>query len=315
MLGTIEQKLTSILADDLIARAHLDVLEAPGPAAPTAGRGAVLVSLNEMTPAPLFEREQFFFNGAKSRRILPLQFTVNVDCSIRPAGNTAAQQAAARDLLLTDVSLISHALADPDLANGKAFTVADPDPGFRVLALVLSTGAIVRDADTNSGLLSARLQYRGSAEIWPPGVTQDEGEILAIDTVSVALPLTLIAAQPVLRAGQSTVVTARSLPISRLLTVDPLTGDQITRAPLQLAVTVLSDAPPAQRGSINGGSAGQESGFRLIDVTTPLTAITYQAPAAASPRLRTEYVAIHLATPDGHRGVFVGSIALRVEPG
>lgn len=28
MLGTIEQKLTSILADTLVTRAHLDVLEA-----------------------------------------------------------------------------------------------------------------------------------------------------------------------------------------------------------------------------------------------------------------------------------------------
>ena len=42
---------------------------------------------------------------------------------------------------------------------------------------------------------------------------------------------------------------------------------------------------------------------------------TYQAPAAPIARGRTEYVAIHLATPDGHRGIFIGSIAMRLEPG
>ncbi|MDB6062011.1 MAG: hypothetical protein JWM78_2114 [Verrucomicrobiaceae bacterium] len=309
MLGTIEQKLTSILGDDLAARAHLDVLEAPGPPAPVAGRGAVLVALAEVTPASLFEREQFNFNGAQSRRILPLQFNVNVDYALRPAGNNAAQLASARELLLNDISLIGHGLARPELINGKAFAVTDPDPGFRVLTFALTTGALIRDADAD-GLLSARLQYRGSAEIWPPGVTQDEGEILAIDTVSVALPLSIVATNPVLRAGQSAIVNTRSLPTSRLQTREPSTS-----GPLQLAVTVLSDAPPAQRGTIVGGSAGLETGFRIIDVTPPQTAITYQAPAAALSRGRVEYVAVHLATPDGHRGVFIGSIALRLEPG
>ena len=310
MLGTIEQKLTSILADTLVTRAHLDVLEAPGPAAPTAGRAAVLVALGELRPAPLFEREQFAFDGTRSRRILPLQLNVIVDYGVLPAGNGAVELAAARALLLADVSLIGHALAHPDLMNGKAFAVADPDPGFRMLSLALTTGAVVRDADADSGLLSARLQYRGSVEIWPPGVTQDEGEILAIDTVSVALPLTIVASHPVLRAGQTAVVSTRSLPTSRLLNRDPAVD-----APLQLAATVLSDAPPAQRGSIISGSAGQETGFRVIAVTPPLTAITYQAPAAPIARGRTEYVAIHLATPDGHRGIFIGSIAMRLEPG
>ena len=310
MLATIEQKLTSILGDDLAARAHVDVLEAPGPPTPAAGRGAVLVALAELTPAPLFEREQFAFNGAQSRRILPLQFAINVDCAMRPAGNSGAQLASARELLLADVSLIAHGLARPELLNGKGFAVADPDPGFRVLTFALTTGAVIRDADATSGLLSARLHYRGSAEIWPPGVTQDEGEILAIDTVSVALPLSIVASNPVLRAGQTAIVTTRSLPLSRLVTHTPT-----NRAPLQLAVTVLSDAPPAQRGTITGGSAGQEAGFRIIDVTPPQTAITYQAPAAAIARTRVEYVAVHLATPDGHRGVFIGSIAMRLEPG
>jgi hypothetical protein len=310
MLGMIEQKLTAILGDDLAARSHVDVLEAPGPAMPTAGRTAVLVALAELTPAPLFEREQFAFNGTQSRRILPLQFAINVDCAMCPVGNSAAQLASAREFLLADVSLIAHGLARPELLNGKGFAVADPDPGFRVLNFALTTGAVIRDADAASGLLSARLHYRGSAEIWPPDVTQDEGQILAIDTVSMALPLTIVSSNPVLRAGQTAIVTTRSLPLSRLVTQAPT-----VRAPLQLAVTVLSDAAPAQRGIISGGSPGQETGIRIIEVTPPQTAITYRAPAAGIARSRVEYVAVHLATPDGHRGVFIGSIAMRLEPG
>jgi hypothetical protein len=308
MLSIIEQKLTSILGDDLVGRAHLDVLEAPTPLAPAAGRGAVLISIGEWTPATIFEREQFAFNGAQSRRVLPIQFKTQIDCVMHPAGNNAAQLASARDLLLTDVSLVSHGLARAEIQNGKGFAVADPDPGFRVLSFALETAAAIRDADATSGLLLAQLHYRGSAEIWPPGVVQDEGQILAIDTTSVSLPVEFTVNNPVLRAGQSATINTPSLPLTRLLT------QPTTRGPLQLAVTVLSDAPPAQRGVISSGSAGQETGFRIIDVAPQTTAITYQTPAAAIARMRIEYVAVHLATPDGHSGVFLGSVALRLQP-
>jgi hypothetical protein len=140
-------------------------------------------------------------------------------------------------------------------------------------------------------------------------VVQDEGQILAIDTTSVSLPVEFTVNNPVLRAGQSATINTPSLPLTRLLT-----RESTTRGPLQLAVTVLSDASPAQRGVIGGGSAGQETGFRIIDVAPQTTAITYQAPAAAIARARIEYVAVHLATPDGHSGVFLGSIALRLQP-
>jgi hypothetical protein len=309
MLSIIEQKLTSILGDDLASRAHLDVIEAPTPPTPVAGRGAVLVSIAEWTPAATFDREHFSFNGAQSRRLLPIQFKAQIDCLMHPAGNNATQLASARDLLLTDVSLVSHGLARTEIQNGKGFAVSDPDPGFRVLSFELEDAAAIRDVDATTGLLSAQLHYRGSAEIWPPGTVQDEGQILAIDTASVSLPVEFTVNNPVLRAGQSALVNTPSLPLTRLLTTAP------TRGPLQLAVTVLSDAPPAQRGTISGGSAGQETGFRIIDVAPQTTAITYQAPAGAISRARIEYVAVHLATPDGHSGIFIGSTALRLQPG
>jgi hypothetical protein len=113
----------------------------------------------------------------------------------------------------------------------------------------------------------------------------------------------------VVRAGETAVLKVRSLPTTRLITLEPRTDE-----PLRLAVTVLSDFPAAQRGTISGGTAGAETGFRIIDVAQPETTITYQAPGSGIDRTRIEYVAIHLATPDAHRGVFLGSTAIRLEP-
>jgi hypothetical protein len=307
MLSRIEQKLTSILGDDLATRTHLSVVEAPGP--PTgvdAGSGAVLVAVSEMTPAPLFERDKFSFNGAQSRRILVVRFAARIEFFLRPEGNDTGELAAARQLLLDDMSLVSHGLGRETLANGKDFAVSDPDPGFRVLSFGLDTGGINRDLEGQ--FLTGFLRYRGDAEIWPPGVAQQEGEIRAIDTVMVPLPLEIAARNAVVRAGESASVRVRSLPPARVVTREP----PATEA-LRLAVTVLSDAPPAERGVITSGSPGAETGFRIIAVTSPETAIAYQAPATGISRPRVEYVAIHLATPDAHRGVFLGSIAIRLE--
>jgi len=125
----------------------------------------------------------------------------------------------------------------------------------------------------------------------------------------VSLPLAIDTPDAVARAGQSVTIRVRALGGQRVLTHQPP-----QTAPLRLAVTVLSDAPPAQRGAITGGVAGTETGFRVIDVSLPETSIGFQAPAAGIDRTRLEYVAIHLATPEGRRGVFLGSVAVRLEP-
>jgi len=43
--------------------------------------------------------------------------------------------------------------------------------------------------------------------------------------------------------------------------------------------------------------------------------IAYAAPPGTVTRPRTEYVAVHLATPDGGAGVFLGSTPIRIVPG
>jgi hypothetical protein len=308
MLNRIEQKLASILGDDLAARTHLSVLTAPGPPSGlSAGQGAVLVSVVEVTPAALFERGTIAFEGFRSRRILPMQVSIRIELFLRPAGSSAAQMSAARNLLLEDLSLVSHGLAREAIASGKAFAVSGPDPGFKVLSFTLENGTLNRDAEGQ--FLSGALRYRGGAEIWPPGTQQPEGEIRAVETIIAPLPLEIAVQNGVVRAGETAVLKVRSLPTTRMVTLEPR-SDQA----LRLAVTVLSDSPPAQRGTISGGTAGAETGFRIIDVAQPETSIIYQTPGSGIDRTRIEYVAIHLATPDAHRGVFLGSTAIRLEP-
>jgi hypothetical protein len=306
MLSQIESKLTALIADRLTERTHLTVVQAPRPtASPGAGDGVVVVSLTDVTAATRFEPTQLAVNGTQSRRVMPSQFGARIDFIMRPENGPAG--AGARELLLDDMSLVSHGLAGEDFATGRAFTVADPDPGFRVRALLLDTGTISNVSD--AGNLTGVLHYRGNGEIWPPGVTQQEGEIRAIQSTIVSLPLEIVARDLVVRAGQLATIRVRSLHGQRLLERDPRRTE-----PLRLALTVLSDAPPAQRGSITGGEPGTETGFVVVEATPPETSIQYQAPASGISRSRLEYIAIHLAAPDRQRGVFLGSAAVRLEP-
>jgi len=308
MLAGIEQKLTSLIADGLVARAHLSVLQAPGPVpALGTGKGAVLISLADVAASGSFERGRVAFNGTQSRRILPIEFTADVAFFMRPADATANARAGARETMLDDMALTFHQLAQDTVGNGAAFTVADPDPGFKVLSFLLEKAEIQRDGGPDA--LSGTLHYRGNAQIWPPGVVQNEGQIRAVDTVIVPLPLDISAKETVVQVGQRATILVRSLGGQRLMAADPRQTQR-----LQIAVTVLSDAAPAQRGSISSGVAGAETGFRIIDLTPPETAIAYEAPVANVTRPRTEYVAIHLASPDRTRGVFLGSAAVRLEP-
>ena len=308
MLSGIEGKLTSLVADALSTRTHLSALEAPGPApALEAGKGAVLVSLAELTRAATFAPAQVAVDGARSRRVLPIEFGARVEFFLRPAQPDAAGLAAARELLLDDMALVSHGLGTQDVATGRAFASGGPDPGFHVTSFVLTTGGIARDLEAQH--LSGALRYTGRGEIWPPGVTEPEGEIRSVDSVLVSLPLAIEARDAVARAGGSVTIRVRALGGRRQTSLQPPQA-----APLRLAVTVVSDAPPAQRGAITGGVAGTETGFRVIELTPPETAIGYQAPATGISRTRLEYVAIHLATPTGQRGVFLGSAAVRLEP-
>jgi hypothetical protein len=308
MLSGIEGTLTSIVAGSLSARTHLSTLEAPGPA-PTldAGKGAVLVSIAEVARAATFAPAQTAINGTQSRRVLPIDFGARVEFFLRPAQPDPAGLAAARLLLLDDMALVSHSLGAHEVASGKAFAANVPDPGFHVTSFLLDTGGAARDLDGQH--LTGTLHYSGRGEIWPPGVTQQEGEIRAVDSVLVSLPLAIEARDTVARAGQSLTIRVRALGGQRVLSRQPP-----RTAPLRLAVTVVSDAPPAQRGAITGGVAGTETGFRVIELTLPETSIGYRAPASGISRTRLEYVAIHLATPDGQRGVFLGSAAVRLEP-
>jgi hypothetical protein len=312
MLGEIERKLTAILGDGLAARTHLQVVEG-GAAPPDAGKEVVQVFVADLTPAGFFDRDQFTISAtppatpAPVRRILPVQLSARVAFTIRAQDGTAASITTARGLLLDDVSLAAHLLADPTVSDGSAFLTNAPDPGFEMRSFALDSGTV--PSDGASDLLTAELLYRGEAAIWPPGAPGAQGKIVAVDPISVALPIQTMVDVPSVRAGTGTRVRVRGVQGSRLL--NPATGE---RTPARLSVTVVSDLPMGQRGSITSGDPGAETGFRIVTLGEPETVLDYTAPPGDLGTTRVEFVAIHLATPSGQAGTFLGSAAVPLVP-
>jgi hypothetical protein len=307
MLNVIESRIAAIVGDGLAARTHLSVVQAPRAIdGLQPGRGIMRVSLSEMTPDAGFERTQVHFtNGSAptSRRTLPVRFGSRLEFRMRPQTASAANQAAARTRLLEDLSLASHLLGAMEVRSGTAFEIAAPDPGFKVLSFEVRRGTA--GAQLENGVLSAEILCEGKGFIWPPSVSRDEGIIEAVDPV-LALPVDIRVDHALVPLGGTTMVSVRSFGGSRLTDTDG------TRAPAALAVSVVSDLPPERRGLIASGSNGMETGVRIVRAGSPVTRIGYLAPTGDVGPTRVEYVAIHLARPDGRSGPFLGSAAVRL---
>lgn len=299
MLARIEQKIAATLGDKLAARNHVAILAAPGSSpALDAGRGRLVVALQEVQPATGFREDEFGLASTAppvSRRVLPVHFVVSVTARMRPQDNTAPAIAAARTLLLDDLSLAAHALAEETFRNGKGLRSSDADPGYEVTAFALAGGTVARElADGNLG---GELRYRGTAQIWPPGVTSPEGTIESVTTRTGFQPLSFEVKPARVAAGTAAQVIVRGLD-----------------TPVRLAVRVMSDLEQAKRGTIAGGIPGAETGVRILEVPASAreVVIDYTAPAAPLGGTQFELVAIHFATPQNTRSVLLGSAAVRV---
>jgi len=311
MLGSLESKLTAEVAEALAGRAAVLVVTAPLPlAVPAAGERSIRVSLEEMLPESNFEAERTGFSGASPgvqiRRVVQLGFVARVHATACPQAQSTAEINHARQLLMEDLSLVVHALDAPTYRDGHDLAGSDPDPGYEVTEFHLSKGGVHPELIDNC--LVGELEYEGKAHIWPPGVSEDAGEIEVVDAVVEALPVDIRAAQTVVRPGGQTAVRVKVL--SRLRRMD---GN--ATAGMRLAVTVLGDLPPAERGTITSGTAATDAAFRLHTVGDAPVDITYAAPPGPITRARTEFVAVHLATPDGAPGVFLGSTPIRIVAG
>jgi hypothetical protein len=102
-----------------------------------------------------------------------------------------------------------------------------------------------------------------------------------------------------------------------VIRVQSMGGTRVTKAgeprePLRLAVHVVSDLPPAVRGTITNGTAGKD-GVRIVTADDKgVATIEYAAPKTLQ-RSQAELVAVHFATPDGAAGVLLDSVAIAVE--
>lgn len=311
MLHELERKLTALVGDRLAGRPHLRVVQAPTPLLPlAAGRGAVRVGLAEVTPATAFERSQVAFGGTAdaptSRRVLPLRFQAAIEVAFRP-GDTASALLDGRALLLEDLSLIAHALAAPDVRDGSAFSAAGPDLGFAVRAFELERGQI--GPAPGAEVLGGELRAAGEAIVWPTTPAGPAGTIRRADTVLAPLPIPMDLDRPVVPAGATARLRIGSVPGQRL--TGPAGAE---RGPVALALRVMSDLPPEQRGVILSGAAGPETGLRIVPTTGPETVVEYRAPGGDLGAVRLELVAVHLARPDGEVGPFLGSVAVKLAP-
>lgn len=297
MLGELERKLTAVLADALATRPDLAVRQAFGDSdPPAAGAGIVRVALGEWLPLAGFDYEQWAIDRSTRRRVLPLSFTARLAFVRRPLGDDLAQRSAARALLLDDLARASHWLAAPTIRDGSDLRSAAADPGYAVQTFELTGGGANEDA--GAGVLGGRLTCGGRATIWPPGPPEPEGVIEQLAVHSNALPLTLGAQPPQVPAGGN----------ARLL----IRGASAGRS---LALSVASDLTPAQRGTIVSGLPGPEGDGRLHAVLGAETVAEYRAPLAADlGAIRQEVINVHLATPDGRRGLFLGAIVVRLRP-
>jgi hypothetical protein len=310
MLGALEQRIAAVIADRLADRAHLSVDVAPASLLPPEPDAAALkVNVVEVAHDSAFQLDRFGSTGPpeapRSRRVLPLLCAVRLSFRGCPADDTAVAAVNARRRLLEDVALTAHRLDEIAAEPALLAPLGPGDPGFRVSSFGLETGEIGTELDAEC--LAAALRYQARVHLWPPDVTHEERPIRAVDTIAEALPARIVVTTPALPAGATTEVRIAIGAATRL--ADPASG---ARTPLQLALTVLSDVPPALRGSVVSGADGPQSGVRLQAVTPPETVVTYQAPDGPIDAPRLEYLAVHLATSDGAPGVFLGSAPLRL---
>lgn len=314
MLHELERKLAEVVADAVQDRAHLTVtVDSSSDGELATGRATARVAVIAGEPHQGFDRGRTAFGpGPTSRRVLPVSFTARIAFALRPDEQSPA---AARALLLEDVSRVSHALDADDIRTGAALTTA-MDAGFVVQSLVLlgldlDPRRIHQDAPALAaeGVHQAEILCHGAALLWPPETIEPEGVTEAVDVVLAVTPIALIADDPVLRSGGSTSIRVRGVAGSRL--VDDEAGD---RDRLGLVIAVVGDAPPDQRGRILGGQEGPFAGSRLVAVRGPETVVTYEAPTEDSSSRRVEHVEVRLSTRQGQAGLLLGSVAVRVEP-
>lgn len=315
MLDGLERKLVAVVADTVTDRDRLDVVQLAGPGDdPADGRTVASLGVETVAPETGFDRDVIEVGGSHaapvSRRVLPVCFTATAQFATRPAGPTPGDRTAARTQLLGDVSAVAHALDDTRFLAGAVFAVAD-DPGFAVRSFRLSTGELDPDpvAGDDPALLRAVLRWEGRAVVWPTEPPTAEGVVRVVDVELTAVPITLSARDPVVRRGGSTVVTIVGVAGRRITGIDPAASE-----PIAVAVSVTSDLPPADRGRVDGGTAGAEPGVRVVPVAGTGAEVTYTAPSVELGTVRVEFVSMHLATTEGDRGVFVDALPIRLVP-
>lgn len=303
MMQALENRIVALAADLLATRANLTVAAGPPSAeAPAAGARRLHVAVADFAPSDSFSPGMLRrrVTPPEEKRVLAVNGHVRMAFAAQPSAAAPEDIAASRALLLQDMSLAGHGFARPDVAAGQAFDTNE-DQGFRVLSFALEGGAAA--PATRSLPHTGELLYAFGAELWPPGVVEPVSVTRDISRVITPLPLPGSGEEHAVRAGQSVTLRLAGVAGER----PPAAGQPAL--PLNLAIMVLSSAPPASRGMIESGTAAAEAGLRIVPAAG--AQVVYRAPTLAQGE-RLEYVAVHYATPDGKRGGLLATFAMRV---
>jgi hypothetical protein len=300
VIGRLENKLAALVSDATRLGVGIGSLEPPA-----VGQQSLAAAITSIDATPGFvPNETAAVGGAappRSRRVLPVQFEATIEVRSRPASADAPARGAARSELAGLVSAIAYRFADPDMQSGKDFHTAEPDPGFRVLSFGLVSAAV--PSGLADGSFSGQVLARGRALLWPPGAGDKDDVIDSIERVLVPLPVAMRVPEHGLLPGAAAEIVVELGAFER-------------GAPHPaLVIETLADVPLDQRGTIAAAADGPLPGLFIVPATFPETTIRYEAPLGyPGPAGRAESLAIHLATPQGGKGLPLGSATIRLVP-
>lgn len=310
MLSAFEGQLVAVAGEVLAGRLDLAVVASGGAPPPlAAGSGLVAIGVTGARPDPDrgFAPSDVLAPGSAPRQVRVVPLLVHVSATVTRRASAADDQAlrTARARLLEDVTLVVHAFDDPTVRTGARLTATAPDPGFRVEELALDGVSVSTTPEADQQ--KATVTYVGRLLVWPPGQAEDVGTVAAVGPLLEALPISVVAEPASVRAGAPATVRIRGITGRRL--VDPATG---ATEPVRIAVGVVSDLPPADRGTVTSGTPASLAGFRLVEVAGSETVVAYSAPGGPLGAVRREDVVVHLAVVGGGVGIRLGSVTLRL---
>jgi hypothetical protein len=267
VIRDLETRLAAVLAGRLPAPFANRVVAAPadGPPGPQPRVVVGVRSVERLAPDLGNVRSEVVPGAAAPRRVVRLSCVLGA--VVQPANNQGrAQQLAGVDALL-------YALEAPELRSGAA--LAGPaDPGFLLDGLEVVGAAVPFDAAVPDPF---GVTLRASGLFWPPGTPGVSGpRIVHVRLREGLAPVSVTLPPDGLRAGgpAGPVVVG----VAGWGTVDVAAGGAAASAFGAIALRVETPDGAAGKGTLTGGTAGDDPRVRIVNLLAGMATVTYDPP-------------------------------------